>query len=85
MNEQIIDLYEQASLLTEMTGERWEVDHIDPLKNNLICGLHVPWNLKAVTMADNRKKHNKFTPYRIDGEGIYYELEGQGWKEIRDQ
>lgn len=37
-----------------------EVDHIVPLVNPSVCGLHVPWNLEPLTQADNRAKSNSF-------------------------
>lgn len=37
-----------------------EVDHIIPLKNKFICGLHVPANLQYLTRSDNARKSNSF-------------------------
>lgn len=40
-------------------GLRYEVDHIIPLKNRNVCGLHVWYNLKPITGSENsRKKDN---------------------------
>jgi len=73
-------IYEQAAVLTEVTGQRWEVDHIDPLQGELVCGLHVAENLTAITRSENRAKKNRFTPYRIDAAGEFYELFQGEWR-----
>lgn len=52
-------LYVQAARLTETTGERYVVDHIVPLISPVVCGLHVPWNLRVITQEENLKKSNK--------------------------
>lgn len=37
----------------------WQVDHIVPLRGRHVRGLHVPWNLRVITGAANRKKGNR--------------------------
>ena len=55
----IKQLYIEAQRLTKITGERYVVDHIVPLTNELVCGLHVPWNLRVITQDENLVKFNK--------------------------
>lgn len=38
----------------------FEVDHVVPLTHNLVCGMHVPWNLQVLPVSVNRSKGNKF-------------------------
>jgi 5-methylcytosine-specific restriction endonuclease McrA len=52
-------IYDRCAEIQVSSGIRHEVDHIVPLKNPLVCGLHVESNLRIVTMQINRKKGNK--------------------------
>jgi hypothetical protein len=58
----LLTIYEAASYLTRLTGISWEVDHEVPLKNNVVCGLHVYDNLQLLPSVENIKKSNKFEP-----------------------
>lgn len=42
----------------EATEKGKTVDHVVPLQNDFVCGLHVPWNLAVITMEENSKKGN---------------------------
>ncbi len=54
--ENIKSFYTEAKRLTELTGIIYEVDHIIPLSRG---GLHEPYNLRVITLKQNRQKGNK--------------------------
>jgi 5-methylcytosine-specific restriction endonuclease McrA len=64
----IRQLYLEAMKLTKLTGERYVVDHIVPLINPDVCGLHLPWNLQVMTQEENLKKSNKLLDTPKKGE-----------------
>lgn len=54
-------IYARSKRLTTETGIAHHVDHEIPLSHHLVCGLHVPENLRVLTAADNLAKRNSFT------------------------
>ena len=56
--DSIRKIYEQAVLLTDESGVKYEVDHIIPIKGEDVCGLHVENNLQILTKKQNNKKRN---------------------------
>jgi 5-methylcytosine-specific restriction endonuclease McrA len=56
-------LYRITKVLNEEEGFlKYAVDHIYPINSPVVCGLHVPWNLRVITREENAKKTNKLPP-----------------------
>lgn len=53
-------VYLSCAHANKMSPVKLAVDHIVPLKNSRVCGLHVPWNLRIITARENIQKKNKF-------------------------
>lgn len=56
---EILAVYAQARFFERMTGLKFHVDHIQPLRGKDRSGLHVPWNLRCVTSTVNWRKGNR--------------------------
>ena len=65
------EAYHLARMRTEMLGLEWDVDHIVPLKNPIVCGLHVESNLQVIPELENIRKGNRRWPDMPDVQGAF--------------
>jgi hypothetical protein len=65
-HNEIKEIYKECARLTKETGVKHQVDHIYPLQNKYMCGLHVENNLQILSATENTIKSNKFWPGQLD-------------------
>ena len=53
-------MFEECIRLSDQMGLEFEVDHVIPIRNRKVCGLHIPENLQVVSHSLNTIKANKF-------------------------
>lgn len=56
------EAFHLAKLRTIKLGIRYHVDHIVPLRSNLVCGLHSETNIQVIPATDNIRKSNRTWP-----------------------
>lgn len=59
--EAVEQLFDVARVLSR-SGVKFSIDHIIPLKNRKVCGLHVHDNLQVMPLWQNIRKLNRFDP-----------------------
>jgi len=65
-HNKIKEIYEECARLTKETGIKHQVDHIYPLQNKYMCGLHVETNLQILSATENTIKSNRSWPGQLD-------------------
>lgn len=58
--ERIKAIYEESRRISAESGIKHNVDHVIPIRGNLVCGLHVPENMRIILASENVRKSNKY-------------------------
>ena len=58
----ILEIYDLAQRRSKTLGIDFHIDHIVPLKSDLVCGLHCKDNLQILSGKENSAKRNRYWP-----------------------
>lgn len=57
-NKVIRGIYLHCAEINKVAIQKYEVDHIVPLLNDTVCGLHCQYNMRIITEEENNRKNN---------------------------
>ena len=60
--DEVKEVYRQCRGISQMTGVPHHVDHIIPMRGDLVSGLHVASNLRIIPADENMRKNRRFDP-----------------------
>jgi len=58
-------VWHECRRLERIKGEPYTIGHIVPLNHPYVCGLSVPWNLRAIPARCNFSQGNEFHPDQL--------------------